>query len=235
MSHEDAPLLSAKRPTLTPISVSSSTAHPVNNSFLGLGLILIGVITFGTINLFVIILEQNGVPFLQVTFVRYFVVLVSTGAIIAYRRMRGENMSFFGPKKDRTDLVLRAILYYGNLNFFYWALMYIPFGMATVLDYTFPLFTAIVMHLGCCSEPEKLSKFAWLCTVIGFLGISVVLSSHGSNNAAGIILALLCSFCMTFQTVIIRRTRAGAHWLQIEFLTSFLHTLVLTPSVWLVQ
>jgi len=232
---EDTPLLTIKSHTLTPLSVSSSISHPVKNSFLGLGLILIGVITLFTIALFVVILGKSGVPFLQLTFIRNFVVLTVTGAIIAYRRKRGENMTFFGPKKERTALVVRAVLFYGNLNFFYWALLYIPIGMATMIDYTFPLFTAILMHWGCCSKPEKLSKFAWLCTVIGFTGTFFVLSSDESYNAAGVILALLCSFCMTFETMIIRRTRAEAHWLQIEFLSSFLHTLILTPSVWLIQ
>jgi len=54
------------------------------------------------------------------------------------------------------------------------------------------------------------------------------------SEVEGIILAAVGMFCWAVQIVIIRRTRAEAHWLQIEFLTACLQ-LVLTPSVWLIQ
>jgi len=111
--------------------------------------------------------------------------------------------------------------------------------MSTLIVYTFPLFSAIVMHFACCTEPEKLSKFAWLCSLIAFVGIFLVVYSNkagaNSNVKAGIILSLIAATCETFQIVMLRRTRDEVHWLQIEFFTGCFNALVLTPIIWLIQ
>jgi len=88
----------------------------VKSSLLGIILIVFSVLVFGPMSIFVIQLEQDGVPFLQVTFIRNFIVLLFTGQIIAFRKTQGRSMSFFGPRTACANLVARAVLYYGLVN-----------------------------------------------------------------------------------------------------------------------
>lgn len=228
----EEPLLSTKSES----SLIDFSCTREKSSLRGLALICLATFIFSGINIFVKELEQDDIPFLQVSLVRYIVVIFLAGPIIVHKKCNGSNMSFFGPKKDRSALIARAIVYYGATNLYYWALMYISLGLCTIISFTFPLLTATISHFGCCSEPEKLSKFGWMCTLIGFLGIFLVVSSEMADSVIyGILLTFASACCWAVQLVLIRRTRAEAHWLQIEFLTACIHSLVLTPSVMFVQ
>lgn len=217
------------------LSVSSPTRTGWR-SLLGLGLILVGSLLCTVIGIWIKILRRDKIPFTQVLFVRYAVIFLIVGACINYKRCYGKSMSFFGPKKHRVALLIRACLYFSFLYSYCWSLMYISLGLATIIVYTFPLFTAIISHWGCCSEAEKLSKFGWLCTLCSFAGTSVVLCSGEEDNLTiGVILSLVSSISWALQFILIRRTREEVHWFQIEFLTACMLLYILTPCVWIIQ
>jgi len=132
---------------------------PEKSSVVGIGFIFTGVLIWTISSIIIKELENAGVPFIQVTFVRYTVVVILAGAAIAYKRCQGEELWFFGRREERVLLVIRAILYYGALNFYYWSLVYIPIGLATVIGFSFPIVIAVIYHWGCLTEPERLTRF----------------------------------------------------------------------------
>jgi len=207
------------------------------SSLLGLAFIFMGVVGLTACAVVIKDLEDEGVPFLQVTFVRYWVVVFLGGFLIFLKRCRGEKMAFFANKEERPVLIIRAVLYYGALNFYYWALLYLPIGLLTVIGYSFPLVIAVISHWGLISDPEKLSKFGWLCTISGFVGIGLSVSGEDLSGASveGILLSVLSTLCWAAQIMIIRRTRSTAHWLQIEFITGFVNSVVMTPGILFTQ
>ena len=125
----------------------------------GIGLIFVGSILFCIVTVIMKGMMVDNIPFLQITCIRYFVVMLLTGVFITHKRCYGEYMLFFGRKEDRFILFMRGFLFFTAMNFYYWALLYIPLGLATTLCYTFPLITAIFSHFGLCITAEKLSKF----------------------------------------------------------------------------
>ena len=132
------------------------------------------------------------------------------------------------------------MLYYGALNLYYWALLYIPLGLCTVLGYTFPFITAVVAHFGCCGEHEVLSAAGWGCCLLGFVGVALVVDpwsgKHLNSDAAyGISLTCGSAVCWGLQIMLIRKTRSTAHWLQVEMVTAVVHSFLITPCAWLVQ
>jgi drug/metabolite transporter (DMT)-like permease len=130
--------------------------------------------------------------------------------------------------------------------------MYIPLGLCTVLGYTFPIVTSVVSHFGWCSsssssssdgtpqQPEKLSAFGWACCFAGLAGIVLVVrpwreGGLGSDAVIGILLTTGSALCWAVQVIVIRNTRAEAHWLQVEMVTAVVHNFVMTPIAWAVQ
>jgi len=108
---------------------------------------------------------------------------------------------------------------------------YISLGLCVILYYTCPLFTAIIFHYGCYSEPERLSKFGWLCSLTGFAGIICTASNASVEKGfvVGVILALASSLSYTFHLVCVRRTRSDVHWSQVEFNAAFVWPFILVP------
>jgi len=222
--------------------VISSTVSPKiesveKGSLLGLFFIFMGAVGLTICAVVVKVLEDEGVPFIQIIFVRYWVVAAFSGSLIILKRYRGEKMEFFAHKDERPVLIIRAVLYYGALNFYYWALLYIPIGLLTVIGYSFPLLIAVICHWGLISEPEKLSIFGWFCNISGFVGLGISVSGEDLSGSSlqGIFLAVMSTICWAIQIIIIRRTRSSAHWLQIEFITGFVNSVVMTPGILLTQ
>jgi len=228
----------------TKISVSKgdksknvSSQSPEKSSLAGMAYIFSGIVIFSASSLIIKALEDDGVPFLQVTLIRYVVVFLITGALIIYRRRGGRSFPFLGVKGERTVLVIRAALYFGALNFYYCALLYIPIGLVTVIGYSFPLLVAMISHWGLISDPEKLSWFGWLCSVSAFLGIALALSAEDESGSSveGILMAVGSTLCWAIQVIIIRRTRTSTHWLQLEFVTGMVNAVFLSPGLLVIQ
>jgi len=233
LQRSETPIPAAQK--MSPFDVISAPPPPEKGSLLGLGLIFVGTIVFSAIVFWVKELEAANVPFVQVIYTRYIFIFLIGGAFIQYQRLLGKTMQFFGPKKDRVILVIRAFFYFTFLISLLWAIMFISIGLTTIISYTFPLFTAVISHFGCCSEAEKLSTFSWMCTIIGFVGTFLVVSTEGENSnlVAGVILALVSSISWALNLIFIRRTREDAHWVQIEWVTAFYWVFVFTPLAWI--
>jgi len=209
----------------------SITAETAEKSYLvGLGLIFIGGLCSVICNFLVKLLEDENIPLEQIIWARSLVLFILVGVFILFGKVHGSSMTFFGPKKFHVMWVIRAVIYFIYLCSIYWALKYISVSLTLTILYTFPIFTAILSQWGCCIEPEKLSKFGWLCTLASFSGIfcDLYFSGNGGAHLAGIILAMTASISYTFQVIIIRRTK-DAHWSEMEFFPAFVWSFVLTP------
>lgn len=79
-------------------------------------------------------------PTMQVVFARSVVVLLVTVFTV---RIRGGSLA----GRERGLLVLRGVLGFGALSCFYYAVIHLPLAEATVLQYTNPIWTAILAAL----------------------------------------------------------------------------------------
>ena len=69
----------------------------------------------------------------------------SVGAAMSWYSLRSRGVSVWGNRKGL--LVLRALLGYGALSCFFYALVHLPLADATVIQYTNPIFTAILASI----------------------------------------------------------------------------------------
>jgi len=76
-----------------------------------------------------------------------------------------------------------------------------------------------------------------VCNVAGFAGIVIAASAGDDTDTKiqGILLRVVSTICWISQVMIIRKTRASANWLQIEFVTGFVNAFLTTPGIILVQ
>jgi len=220
MQQKDEPLL----------TLSSTTQK---SSVVGLGLIFFGSLCSVTSVVWAKFLIRENVSQVWIILVRAGVLFLSMGIFIWYDRIHGGSMEFLGPRKIRSILFIRAVCYFTVLSCIYWSVEYISASLTSIIYHTFPLFTAILSHRGCFSEPEKLSKLGWLCTLAGFLGIFCVVyfKEIDGNLVAGVILSTTASISYTFQLIIIRKTRLDVHWSQMEFVSACVWLYILIPCV----
>jgi len=199
------------QPKVEPLlAVSSSTEK---SSLIGLCLIFIG----GFCGLISNVWVRFDILPLQIISVRSLVlfllvvVFIQSDIIVPLG-----NQIFFGTKKVRVILIIRAVLYFLHVCSVYWAIIEdISFKLALFVFYTFTIFAAIQSHIGCCSRPEKLSKFGWLFSLSAFLEMfcDVYFNWIGSNRVAG-------SICCTFLLLMILRTGLDMYWSQIELVSA---------------
>jgi len=198
------------QPKVEPLlAVSSSTEK---SSVIGLCLIFIG----GFCGLISNVWVRFDILPLQIISVRSLVlfllvvVFIQSDIIVPLG-----NKIFFGTKKVREMLVIRAVLYFLHVCSVYWVTEDISFNVTFVVFYTFTIFAVILSHIGCCSRPEKLSKFGWLCSLSAFLEMfcDVYFNWIGSNRVAG-------SICCTFLLLMILRTGLDMYWSQIELVSA---------------
>jgi len=192
------------------LAVSSSTEK---SSVIGLCLIFIGGLCGLSSNVWVRVLEEDTIPPLQTILVRSFL-FVLVVVFIQSDIVDLCNNILFSTKKVRVILVIRAVLYFLHMCAVYWAIEDISVNLALIVFYTSTIFAAIPSHIGCCSNPEKLSKFGRLYSLSAFLEIfcDVYFNWMGSNRGAA-------SICSTFQ-FIMRGTGLDVYWFQAEFVSA---------------
>lgn len=213
------------------LSILTNTHHPMK----GLSLIIIGTLVFAGANTFAKKMTQD-IPTMQLSLIRWLVMMVWTGLFIVLKGCCGEDLAFFGPKKERLSLIMRSVVFFFSVIIYYWALIYVPIGFATSISRTFPLITAVLSSFGCCGKVERLSKVGWFFSLIGFSGAFLMVSFvKVDNGSIGILLSVLTAFLWALEVILIRNTGSGVHWLQIEFMTAFLCSLFLAPLSLFIQ
>lgn len=181
---------------------------------------------FSLMSLFVKVAGQR-LPSQEVVLVRS----IATG-IFTFLAVRWAGVSLWG--HDRRWLFLRGLTGFIALSFIYFALTELPLAEATVLQYTNPVFTALLaaVFLG-----EPIGRRDWGGTALSLTGVVLIARPpflFGSEAAAPDLLyvgvALLGAVFSAAAYVIVRKLRAAEHPLTIIFYFPLVSTLGSLPT-----
>ena len=138
-------------------------------------------------------------PALEVVFFRSLLGSLMIGWLIIQKKD-----SFFGKRGERRLLVLRGVSGFLALTLHFYTLSILPVGMAVILNYTGPIFVAI---LATCFLGERPSPFLLLMILISFSGVYLLIRpefrTDPSENMA-IFLAILSGFLAAVAVMTIR-------------------------------
>ena len=84
------------------------------------------------------------------------------------------------PKETRITLFMRAIVGFGGVAGYYTAIKMTSLSRASVLFFTYPLFTAINARL---FLGESISYYDWMAIVFAFIGIVMLQNPFGEKKS----------------------------------------------------
>lgn len=205
----------------------------------GLRYMMVGAFWFSLMSLLVKVAGQR-LPSQQIVLVRAVITLG-----LSYALVRRARVPLWG--RNRRLLVVRGLLGFGALSFFYYSLVHLPLAEATLIQYTNPVWTAL---LAAWLLQERMGRWEIACVAVSLAGVVLVArpgflfggSSELSPGAVAI--ALAGALCSAGAYVTIRKL-LGEHPLVIVFyfpLVTVPATLPLvgtralwpTPTEWLV-
>ena len=82
------------------------------------------------------------------------------------------------PKETRVTLFMRAVVGFGGVSGYYTAIKMTSLSRASVLFFTYPLFTAINARL---FLGESISYYDWVAIIFAFIGIVMLQNPFGAD------------------------------------------------------
>ena len=116
--------------------------------------------------------------------------------------------------EDRRSMLLRCITGLIAMILYFSALGLIPIGQAVTLQYTNPLFVALLSSI---FVSEKVEPFVWTLAIISFIGIVLIVSPDLQTIEVNAVLALGSGFFAALAYLYVRKLRASEHALSIVF------------------
>ena len=116
--------------------------------------------------------------------------------------------------EDRRSMLLRCITGLIAMILYFSALGLIPIGQAVTLQYTNPLFVALLSSV---FVSEKVEPIVWTLASISFIGIVLIVSPDLQTIEVNAVLALGSGFFAALAYLYVRRLRASEHALSIVF------------------
>ena len=116
--------------------------------------------------------------------------------------------------EDRRSMLLRCITGLIAMILYFSALGLIPIGQAVTLQYTNPLFVALLSSV---FVSEKVEPIVWTLAFISFIGIVLIVSPDLQTIEVNAALALGSGFFAALAYLYVRRLRASEHALSIVF------------------
>ena len=116
--------------------------------------------------------------------------------------------------EDRRSMLLRCITGLIAMILYFSALGLIPIGQAVTLQYTNPLFVALLSSV---FVSEKVEPFVWTLAIISFIGIVLIVSPDLQTIEVNAVLALGSGFFAALAYLYVRKLRASEHALSIVF------------------
>lgn len=116
--------------------------------------------------------------------------------------------------EDRRSMLLRCITGLIAMILYFSALGLIPIGQAVTLQYTNPLFVALLSSV---FVSEKVEPIVWSLAIISFIGIVLIVSPDLQTIEVNAVLALGSGFFAALAYLYVRRLRASEHALSIVF------------------
>lgn len=190
-------------PSPIPSGPASETAHPApagslrrDNALLGIGIMLLATIFLSAGDAASKYLASETVPALHIVWLRYTTSGLILLAIVAWP---GTRISL---RTRRPGLqLLRGIGLIGSSVLFVSSLKYLKIADATATSFVAPLFvTALsIPFLG-----EKVGWRRWLATVIGLMGVLIVVRPGGSGFQPASLLPVFSSLSWAFSLIVTR-------------------------------
>lgn len=116
--------------------------------------------------------------------------------------------------EDRRSMLLRCITGLIAMILYFSALGLIPIGQAVTLQYTNPLFVALLSSV---FVSEKVEPIVWTLASISFIGIVLIVSPDLQTIEVNAVLALGSGFFAALAYLYVRKLRASEHALSIVF------------------
>lgn len=116
--------------------------------------------------------------------------------------------------EDRRSMLLRCITGLIAMILYFSALGLIPIGQAVTLQYTNPLFVALLSSV---FVSERVEPIVWALAIISFIGIVLIVSPDLQTIEVNAVLALGSGFFAALAYLYVRRLRASEHALSIVF------------------
>lgn len=181
--------------------------------------------------------NEAGFPVLQATFVTYNVIWIVTTLIYLYQI---PDQGLLGKtKQEFWFLVARSLLFFGGLNSYLLSLIFLPIGFATTLKFTHPLLATLGTWLWYWRTPQWRDVLIVFC---GFAGLTLMFNGLLIDGARfdpewelGVFLALFSALCIGVEQMYKNSLRTKPHWIQVEYMTSFLFVMGIVPLSWLFQ
>jgi drug/metabolite transporter (DMT)-like permease len=159
----------------------------------GMKQMVISAISFSLMGLFVRLLRN--MPSIEIVMFRAGISLViSAGLLLHYRR------SLVG--KHRGLLFLRGFFGFIALSAYFYSIHELPLAEAVPVQYTSPLFTAMLAPL---ILKEKNRGNEWLAMLIAFAGVLVIARPGSFSSAVPVLIGLTGAFCSGVAYNIVRK------------------------------
>jgi drug/metabolite transporter (DMT)-like permease len=173
--------------------------RPPSNG-LAIGLILLGVTLFSVSDVLAKQLSR-GLPSVEVTWLRYLALSLVAVVIAAPR-----GWSVLRP--DRPDLqILRGLATLGAAGFFLFGLGRLGVAEATAVSFVAP---ALITCLSIPLLGERVRWRRWLATLVGFLGVLVVVHPGGSAFGVAALWPLASAICGALAVIATRKMGPAA-------------------------
>ncbi len=168
---------------------------------IGVRFMFLSALGFALMSASVKAVHEYGIPVFEIVAARALVSLV-----ISYADVKRKRISIWGNNKPL--LFLRGAIGTFSLICVYYAVTSLPLAEATILQYTHPIFTALLAVL---FLKEKIQPATLICIVLCILGLYCILlpEMNGSTETAlptlSVIVALLGAFGSSIAYVIVRK------------------------------
>lgn len=167
----------------------------------GIRYVLLSAIGFALMSSLVKLVSTYGIPVLEIVAARALV-----SVVISYFDVRRKGISLFG--YNRKLLLARGVIGTFALICVYYSVTTLPLAEATLLQYTHPVFTALLalLVLG-----EKISKYTVICIVLSLFGLLLItgsglfLADHSGLPLFSVLLGLMGACGSSIAYVIVRR------------------------------
>ena len=176
--------------------VSLDDKNPIDSPRIAVLWMIFGSICFGTMNALVKWTSVNADVWM-IIFIRSLVIAL---AVIIFTRFRGTSLKMNDPKK----MFLRCLVGLIAMILYFSALSLIPIGQAVTLQYTAPLFVAL---LSGSLIREKVSTSVLISLVTAFIGIILIVSPDLDSIDRNALLALASGLFAGLAYIFVRDLR----------------------------
>ncbi len=154
---------------------------------------------FALMNICVRIASDAGMHPLQIAFFRNLFALLTMVPWLIATDFQGLRTKRFGAHARRATLGLTAMV------FWFSSVALLPLAEATALNFTFPLFGTI---LAAVILKERVRIRRWSATVVGFLGVLIILQPWDASLAWVSFLPIAAAFFMAFSAITVKQLSA---------------------------